>query len=370
MLLYRAPQGIFVYVPDNLLDHLAAFEQQQGGNSLYLVGASGADIIIDVEFTDFQFPCQFAGHGLDVGRDLAAGTAPCGPEIHQDRGLGFQNVVFEGCIGKFSDIGSHWANPPASIIVPESMKAPRGQNFLYQTEWQERVAAAVGPSDALVEIGGGEGGLTERLASRSRQLWVVESDPRLAAQLRERFHGSAAVNVVEADVLTLDLAKLTSLPRVRVAGNLPYYITSPILLHLFRQAGHVQDATLMVQREVGERICAVPGSRSFGLLSATTQFHARPKRLFDLPAGAFRPPPKVISTLLHLSFAVQDAALGVEREAFLRFLRTAFAQKRKQLGKRFGLPLTARAETLSLEQLAELFRQLGAPPSSRSGQHL
>ncbi|MGH9412870.1 MAG: 16S rRNA (adenine(1518)-N(6)/adenine(1519)-N(6))-dimethyltransferase RsmA [Terriglobales bacterium] len=233
------------------------------------------------------------------------------------------------------------------------MKAPRGQNFLYQPQWLRRVAAAVGPSDALLEIGGGPGGLSAELARITRQLWVVELDHALAQGLRQHFE------VIEADILQLDLAQFGS---IRIAGNLPYYITSPILLHLFQFADSITDATIMVQREVAERLTAQPGSRAFGLLSATTQFHAHPEHLFDIPPGAFRPAPKVYSSLVRLTMAPQAAALGVEPEPFLRFLRRGFSQKRKQLASFFldpasaGLPPRARAEELTLPQWAALYR--------------
>ncbi|HEY7856295.1 MAG TPA: 16S rRNA (adenine(1518)-N(6)/adenine(1519)-N(6))-dimethyltransferase RsmA [Terriglobales bacterium] len=232
------------------------------------------------------------------------------------------------------------------------MKAPRGQNFLYQAAWVERVAEAVEPCPKLLEIGGGPGALTARLEGRAQEFWVVESDRALADGLRERF----GAKVVEADILQLDLSRFG--PGLSVAGNLPYYITSPILLHLFRHVATITTAVIMVQREVADRILAAPGGREFGLLSATCRFYARPERLFDLPPGAFRPAPRVHSTLLRLTIAPQGEALGVDGEGFMRFLRTAFAQKRKQLGKRFGIALEARAEQLDLPELAALYRSL------------
>lgn len=244
------------------------------------------------------------------------------------------------------------------------MRAPKGQNFLFQEVWQRRVAAAIGPSQRLLEIGGGPGGLSALLAEQTQRFWVVESDAKLAQGLRERFADRPAITVIEADILTVDLSALAGDEPLRVAGNLPYYITSPILLHLFRHAAAVQDATLMVQREVADRLVAAPGSRAFGLLTATTQLYARAQRLLNLPPGAFRPPPKVHSSLVRLTFAPQAAALGVETGPFLAFLRRAFAHKRKQLAGYLvnpalaGLPAQVRAEELSLEQLARLYRHM------------
>ncbi|MGH9486529.1 MAG: 16S rRNA (adenine(1518)-N(6)/adenine(1519)-N(6))-dimethyltransferase RsmA [Terriglobales bacterium] len=240
--------------------------------------------------------------------------------------------------------------------------APKGQNFLYQDAWLRRVAAAVGPAAAVLEIGGGPGGLSKLLAETSERLWVAEVDAALAAELRAKLPDNA--EVIAGDVLDIDLGALArkhAVARWRVAGNLPYYITSPILLHLFRHAGCIADATLMVQREVGERLTAVPGSRAFGLLSATAQFHARVERLFDVPPGAFRPAPKVHSTLVRLTMAPQAEGLGVETKPFLEFLRRGFGQKRKQLASyladpaRAGLPTRARAEELKLEEWARLY---------------
>ncbi|HVA64826.1 MAG TPA: 16S rRNA (adenine(1518)-N(6)/adenine(1519)-N(6))-dimethyltransferase RsmA [Terriglobales bacterium] len=241
------------------------------------------------------------------------------------------------------------------------MRAPKGQNFLFQEAWQRRVAEAVGPSARLLEIGGGPGGLSALLAKQTERLWVVESDAKLAQGLRQRFAERPSVTVIEADILTVDLTGLSPGEPLRVAGNLPYYITSPILLHLFRHAAAIADATLMVQREVADRLVASPGTRAFGLLTATTQLYARPRRLFDLPPGAFRPAPKVHSSLVRLDFAPRAAELGVEVAPFVAFLRRAFAHKRKQLAGYLvhpglaGLPAQARAEELSLEQLARLY---------------
>src|SRR5690348_6544801 len=125
------------------------------------------------------------------------------------------------------------------------MRAPKGQNFLYQREWLARVAAAVGPGDDVLEIGGGPGGLTALLARQSRRLWVVELDAALAAGLRQQ-----GFRVIEGDILDVDLSALAAqegVARWQVAGNLPYYITSPILLHLFRHAARIAVATLLVQ---------------------------------------------------------------------------------------------------------------------------
>lgn len=264
------------------------------------------------------------------------------------------------------------------------MKARLGQNFLAGAAWQNRVVAAVSPrgDDLLLEIGGGPGEITARLADLAGFLRVVEVDPALAAGLRRRFAGRNNVEVVEADILAADLRCLASPPAsaaplrpgLRVFGNLPYYITSPILLHLFAAADLIRDAIVMVQREVAERILARPGSADFGLLSATVQFHAQARLLFHLPPSAFRPPPQVESSLLALTFACRAGELGVETEAFSKFLRLCFQQKRKQLVNNLksayapaaiaaalqaaDVDARVRAEALGLEKLAAIHRAL------------
>lgn len=258
------------------------------------------------------------------------------------------------------------------------MPAPRGQNFLQSPAWQRRVADAVNvqPGDTLVEIGGGLGDITVVLAARAAHLTVVEIDPRLAAALRQRLDPTRA-DVVEADILQVDLAPLAAAApdgRLRVFGNLPYYISSPILFHLFHFAPLLRDAVVMLQREVADRVLAPPGAE-FGLLSAMARFHCRPRRLFNLPPGAFRPAPQVHSTLLHLDFAPRAAALQVDPADFEAFLRVAFAGKRKRLVNNLArawprtsveaalravaLPPTIRAEALPVETLAALCRALG-----------
>ena len=165
-------------------------------------------------------------------------------------------------------------------------------------------------------------------------------------------------------------------------GNLPYYITSDILLHLFGAAreGILSRAVVMMQREVAERIAASPGSSEYGALSAVTQMHARVTNLFTLPPSAFSPPPDVFSTVLRLEFAPRFAELGIEFDGFNRFLRASFAQKRKTLANNLraagytaaqvaaawpgSIALQARSEAVPLEAMAELYRTLEATKSA------
>jgi 16S rRNA (adenine1518-N6/adenine1519-N6)-dimethyltransferase len=163
--------------------------------------------------------------------------------------------------------------------------------------------------------------------------------------------------------------------KLRVIGNLPYYITSPILTHLFQHHAAIETAIVMMQREVADRVAASPGSRDYGVLSATARLYARIERVLDLPPSAFMPPPEVHSTVLRLTMRPRFAELGIEPQSFLAFLRQSFAQKRKTLGKNLRaveydpnsiaqalekseIPPTARAEEIDLERMAALWKSL------------
>lgn len=255
-------------------------------------------------------------------------------------------------------------------------KRPRlGQNLLTDPGAAERIVAALGDvSQATVlEIGPGRGALTDLLAGRAQRLIAIELDRILSAQLRMKYAARPSVEIVEGDVLQVDLTALVGRERrARVVGNLPYYITSPILERLFRFHDSVEIIVLLVQREVAERMAARPGSRDYGLLSAVTQLHARVEKLFTLPPGAFSPPPKVHSTAVRLTPSPQS--LDVPADGFVEFLKLSFAQKRKTLANNLksrygeaavraavaaaGLRADVRAEAVPLEKAAAVFRKL------------
>jgi 16S rRNA (adenine1518-N6/adenine1519-N6)-dimethyltransferase len=269
------------------------------------------------------------------------------------------------------------------------MKPKLGQHFLASEEYSARIADAVGDSSqsTVLEIGPGRGIITSLLAKRARRLIAVELDRVLAAQLRLKFGMVRNVEIIEADILAVDFDSLfgpkPGLGRpgielhpepVRVVGNLPYYITSDILLRLFEFSKYFESMVVMVQREVADRIAAKPGGRDYGMLSATAQLYARVETLFTLPPTAFSPPPKVHSTVLRLTLEPQQQKLGVEGDGFIKFLRLSFGQKRKTLWNNLKLKYpdaelrqalalakvkpSARAETLTLVQSAALFRAL------------
>jgi 16S rRNA (adenine1518-N6/adenine1519-N6)-dimethyltransferase len=229
----------------------------------------------------------------------------------------------------------------------------------------------------VIEIGPGHGAITSILAAHCRRLIAIEIDPALAAELRFRFREQPQVEVVERDILDVDLASLLQQAETAdVVGNLPYYITSPILMRLFTAGtlGQLTRAVVMMQREVAERLAAEPGVREYGLLSATAQMNARVETLFTLPPSAFSPPPDVFSTVVRLEFHPRFHELGVESADFDRFLRVCFAQKRKTLANNLRsagysaadlqaawpseIPQQARAESLPLEPMAQLYHAL------------
>jgi len=257
-------------------------------------------------------------------------------------------------------------------------KPKLGQNFLTDTAAIERIADSLGDlsTRTVVEIGPGAGAITHALAARAHRLIAVEIDPALAAHLRTEFP-SPNIAVVNQDVLSFDFAAVAaeSSQPLLVFGNLPYYITSPILLKLAESHASIDRVALMVQREVADRVTAQPGSREYGILSVTVQLYGPAVSLFTLPPSAFSPPPDVHSTVFRWRFAPRFAELGIDRTAFLPFLRTVFAQKRKTLANNLraaghspaaiaaalnlaSIPPNARAESLSIESLATLFRAL------------
>jgi 16S rRNA (adenine1518-N6/adenine1519-N6)-dimethyltransferase len=254
-----------------------------------------------------------------------------------------------------------------------------GQNFLIDDTARHAIVDALGDlhSRTVIEIGPGHGSITEILADRCQRLIALELDPALAAELTFRFRSQPQVEIVQIDVLKADLRALV--PEVETAdviGNLPYYITSDILLKLFAagSTGAIARAVLMMQREVADRVSAAPGIRDYGLLSATAQMNAQVEHLFTLPPSAFSPPPDVYSTVLRLQFAPRFAELGVDAAGFDAFLKQTFAQKRKTLQNNLraagysseqlatawpaSIPAQARAESLPLEPMAELYKTL------------
>ena len=244
-----------------------------------------------------------------------------------------------------------------------------GQHFL-EAAWISKLVACIrpGPGELFLEIGAGTGQLTLPLAAAGAEVVAVEKDRRLAARLREV--APASVRVVARDVLGEDLARLVaetepgrSRGPVRVAGNLPYNVSTPILRRLLdAQQGHAcfADATLMLQREVADRVVGRPGSRDYGPLAILTATVARAERVLALPPGAFRPPPRVRSAVVSLRFRPSPAPIA-DQELFERLVRTLFSQRRKTVLNALG-PL---ARDLSPRSPRELLERAGVAPDRR-----
>lgn len=218
--------------------------------------------------------------------------------------------------------------------------------------------------ELVVEIGPGRGALTTHLLEHAERVIAIEIDPVLVQYLRAKFRDEPRLEIVESDVLKADLSAWGP---VAVAGNLPYYITSPIVEKVLGLRSLLQRAVFLVQKEVAERIATGPGSRDYGYLSVSTQFQAEAELLLTVPPGAFRPPPKVDSAVVRLT---PRAALPVKNpDAFLRFAGLCFRQKRKTLRNNLlgaydrevldQLPQSGkRAEQLSIPELIGLFESL------------
>jgi len=253
-----------------------------------------------------------------------------------------------------------------------------GQNFLNDAQAIQRIAASLGDLSGrtVVEIGPGAGAITAALVARAARVLAVELDPDLAAHLCAEYSHSN-LTVYQQDVLTFDFAAASSHAGqlLLVFGNLPYYITSQILLKLAASYTALDRCVLMVQREVADRITAQPGSRDYGLLSVTVQLYGPATNLFTLPPTAFSPPPDVYSTVFRWRFAPRFAELRVDESSFLPFARKVFAQKRKTLSNNLraagftpalivsalthaSIDPRARAEQLSIETLAALWHAL------------
>ena len=280
--------------------------------------------------------------------------------------------------------------PKIAAAPPRPPRKPKlGQHFLADHSAAGKIVEALGDvsQGTVLEVGPGRGIITSLLAPRTRRVIAIELDRVLAAQLRMKFALRPNVEIIEGDILAIDFSTLFG-PKpgstrpgidfkpepVRVVGNLPYYITSDILLRLFAHRQYFETIVIMLQREVAERLAAAPGTSDYGLLSATAQLYARVDNLFTLPPGAFSPPPKVHSTVVRLTLAPRIESLRVPEEEFISFLKLSFGQKRKTLWnnlksqyapdvlrsalEKTAVKPTVRAEALSLEKSAALYRAL------------
>lgn len=254
-----------------------------------------------------------------------------------------------------------------------------GQHFLHDPGVVGRIVAAIRPvaGDRLVEIGPGLGALTAPLLDAAGELDAVELDRDLLEPLRARCAGSGALRIHHADALEFDFAALRGDgPRLRVAGNLPYNISTPLLFRLLAQAEHLRDLHFMLQREVVERMVANPGEEHYGRLSVMLQRRCRVESLFPVGPGAFRPPPKVWSAVARLVPRETSPVAVRDEQRFAEVVRRAFAQRRKTLRNALrglldatqieaaGVDPGVRPETLDLAAFAALSNAITHPPES------
>jgi len=260
-------------------------------------------------------------------------------------------------------------------------KRSLGQNFLVDPNIQRRIVAALDlePGDEVLEIGPGTGALTRHLAAQAGRVVAIEKDDDLAAALRAEFEGTPGVTIVHGDALEADLRALVHDPdRVKVVGNIPYNITSPLLFHLLESGLHAERIVVMVQREVADRILAAPGEKAYGALSVGVRTVADARRLFHVGRAAFRPVPDVDSTVLLITPHRPPRLTPAEHADLRSLTRTAFGWRRKQLQKilrsaeeyqvdpaelegvadETGITLDRRPETPSPDELITLSRAL------------
>jgi 16S rRNA (adenine1518-N6/adenine1519-N6)-dimethyltransferase len=244
-----------------------------------------------------------------------------------------------------------------------------GQHFLHDPAVIRKLVDVIGPtpSDTMVEIGGGPGALTAPLVAKLERLHVVEVDRELAKQLPQRVAHPERLVVHEADALGFDFGALASGPRsLRVVGNLPYNISTPLLFHLLGFAAAIKDIHVMLQREVVERITARPGGKDYGRLTVMLASFAESKSCFDVGPGAFSPPPKVWSTVVRLTPHASPPFAVPDRERFAALVAHLFSMRRKTLGRALkgrltpeqiaaaGIDPKARPETLAPADFARL----------------
>ena len=254
----------------------------------------------------------------------------------------------------------------------EPPKKRLGQHFLHERGIISKIVLAVDPQpgDRLVEIGPGQGAITFPLLERHHELTVIEFDRDLIAPLTEAAEGRGTLQVIHSDVLQVDFTALAAGGTIRLVGNLPYNLSSPILFHALDHAAVVRDMHFMLQKEVVDRMAAGPGSKVYGRLGVMLQAYCRVMPLFDVPPGAFRPPPKVDSAVVRLVPKPPEQIAVQDRDMFARVVRDAFSQRRKTLRNALsnvcdadaiaaaGIDPTLRAEQVPVEAFVALANSL------------
>lgn len=246
-----------------------------------------------------------------------------------------------------------------------------GQNFLFDPSILKRIveASQINPDDTVVEIGAGYGSLTVLLAESSKEVIAIEYDKDIINQLSEKVRFLKNIQIVNCDALKFPFERLDNF---KVVANIPYYITTPIIFRLLELRQKPQSITLTIQKEVAERIVARPGGKDYGVLSLSVQFYTEPEIKFIIPAGAFRPVPKVDSAVVYMKVHENPRISVSDKKLFFRLIKTGFSQRRKKILnalkaldagieeslKNAGIETNRRAETLSLDDFGRLCNEL------------
>lgn len=261
-------------------------------------------------------------------------------------------------------------------------KKSLGQNFLINPQvCPDMAAAGCAPTDGVIEIGPGIGVLTAELAKRAKRVVAIELDERLAEILPKTLADYNNIKVIFGDALKLDLKKIietefADCENICVCANLPYYITSPVIMHLLEQRLPLKSITVMVQKEAAERLCAEVGSREAGAVTVAVDYYAKAEILFGVNRNSFMPPPNVDSAVIKLTLREKPAISVTDEKFFFRFIKACFAQRRKTMVNTVAntlgiskdavrvaltaenLPDTARSEQLTMQQLCNIANSL------------
>ncbi len=246
-------------------------------------------------------------------------------------------------------------------------KSRLGQNFLLDPSIAERIveASGVDSDDTVIEIGPGHGIMTRFIAERAKELIAIELDKRLISNLQKAFVAYSNITLINKDVMEYDFGQYSPF---KVIANIPYYITTPIIFKLIEEKNDLRSMTLTIQKEVAERIVAKPGSKRYGVLSLMVQFYGRTDILFTIPAGAFKPRPKVDSAVITIKRRIEPPVQVNDQGIFRKVIKTSFAGRRKMISNtlksfypdiktimnEINIDPSRRPETLSMEEFARL----------------
>ncbi|MFH0732734.1 MAG: 16S rRNA (adenine(1518)-N(6)/adenine(1519)-N(6))-dimethyltransferase RsmA [Candidatus Omnitrophota bacterium] len=242
-----------------------------------------------------------------------------------------------------------------------------GQNFLTDKRYIEKIlnACAFTKKDSLLEIGPGMGALTSGLALACKRLTAVEFDKRLFSFLREKYSGCENVEIVHSDILKFDIKAQSEICKIKlkVIGNLPYYITTPIIAYLIDNRQYLQSAFITVQKEVAQRLTASPGGKTYGSLSCFVQVYTKPQIVFYIPKGVFYPAPSVESAFVKLDFLQTPAVKVNDEQFFLKVINAGFSKRRKTLANALS---SAGLTSLNKQQIIQVLEGLSIAPTRRA----